>query len=98
MSNAAHGLISQPVFRIGTGIIETALAILFLIPKTAKLGAACITVYMIAPILSHVFVLGYGAFFVNALATLFLACVYLYLTRTPSHDRGTGVATVTQTR
>jgi hypothetical protein len=98
MSNAAHGLISQPVFRIGTGIIETALAILFLIPKTAKLGAACIAVYMIAPILSHVFVLGYGAFFVNALATLFLACVYLYFTRIPSHDIGVGVVTATQTR
>lgn len=98
MSDAAHGLISQPVFRMGTGIIETVLAILFLIPKTAKLGAACIAVYMIAPILSHVFVLGYGAFFVNALATLFLACVYLYFVRTPSRDISRGVVTATQTR
>jgi hypothetical protein len=98
MSNAVHGLISEPVFRIGTGIVEVVLAILFLIPKTARLGAVCIAVYMIAPILSHVFVLGYGTFFVNALATLFLACVYLYLMRTPSHDEGVGVVIATQTR
>ncbi len=39
MSHAIHGLISEPVFRIGAGVIETASAILFLIPKTARLGA-----------------------------------------------------------
>jgi hypothetical protein len=92
MSDAVHGLISQPVFRIGSGIVETVLALLFLIPKTAKLAAACIAVYMIGPILSHIFVLGYGPFFVNALATFFLPCAYLYLARTPSH-----VGTVPQT-
>ncbi len=81
MSNAAHGMISQPVFRIGAGVVETVLAVLFLIPRTAKLGAALIAVYMIGPILSHVLVLGYGAFFVNAVATLVLPCVYLYLGR-----------------
>ncbi len=95
MSNAVHGLISQPVFRIGTGIVETVLAILFLIPKTIKLGAACIAVYMIAPILSHFFLLGYGTFFLNALATLLLPCVYLYLARTPSSESGAGVAATT---
>jgi hypothetical protein len=59
--------------------VETVLAILFLIPKTPKLGAACIAVYMIGPILSHVFVLGYGTFFLNTLATFILPCIYLYL-------------------
>jgi len=72
--------------------------LILVVAETAQLGAACIAVYMIAPILSHVFVLGYGAFFVKALGTLFLACVYLYFTRTPSHDIGVGVVTATQTR
>jgi hypothetical protein len=98
MSDAVHGLVSQPVFRLGTGVVETVLALLFLIPKTAKWGAACIAVYMIGPILSHVFVLGYGTFFVNALATLFLACLYLYLVRTPSTGRGAGAVPATQDR
>jgi hypothetical protein len=42
MSEAVHGLISQPVFRIGAGIVETVLAILFPIPKTARLAAELI--------------------------------------------------------
>ena len=88
MSEAVHGLISQPVFRIGAGIVETVLAILFLIPKTARLGAALIVVYMIGPILSHVFVLGYGSIFVDALVTFTLPCLYLLLT--PRKSRGSG--------
>ena len=88
MSEAVHGLISQPVFRIGAGIVETVLAILFLIPKTARLGAALIVVWMIGPILSHVFVLGYGSIFVSALVTFALPCLYLLLT--PRISRGSG--------
>jgi hypothetical protein len=84
MSNAVHGPVSQPVLRLGSGAIETVLVLLFLIPRTARLGAALIAIWMVAAILSHVFVLGYGWFFVSALATLFLSCLYLFLTRTQS--------------
>jgi hypothetical protein len=84
MSNAVHGLVSQPVFRLGSGAIETVLVLLFLIPRTARLGAALIAIWMVGAILSHVFVLGYGLFFVSALATFFLSCLYLFLTRTQS--------------
>jgi hypothetical protein len=83
MSNAVHGLVSQPVFRIGAGIVETALAILFLIPHTSRLAAVLIAVWMIGPILSHVFVLGYGWIFINALATFVLPCIYLLLACLP---------------
>ena len=81
MSNAAQGLISQPVFRIGSGVVETVLALLFLIPRTAKYTAALIAVWMIGPILSHILVLGYGWFFVDALAIFVLPCLYLFLAR-----------------
>ena len=39
MSQAVHGLVSQPVFRVGSGVFETMVAVLFLIPKTARLAA-----------------------------------------------------------
>lgn len=91
MSNAFHGLISQPVFRLGSGTVETVLVLLFLIPRTARLGAALIALWMVGPILSHVFVLGYGLFFVSALANFFLACLYLFLTRTQSIPAASGV-------
>jgi hypothetical protein len=84
MSNSVHGLVSQPVFRLGSGTIETVLVVLFLIPRTARLGAALIAMWMAGAILGHVFVLGYGLFFVSALATFFLSCLYLFLTRTQS--------------
>ncbi len=84
MSNAFHGLVSQPVFRLGSVAIETVLVLLFLIPVTARLGAALIAVWMLGAILSHIFVLGYGLFFFSALAIFFLACLYLFLTRAPS--------------
>jgi hypothetical protein len=84
MSNAVHGLISQPVFRLGSGTIETVLVLLFLVPRTARLGAVLIAIWMVGAILSHVFVLGYGLFFFSALATLFLSCLYLFLSRTQS--------------
>ena len=85
MSNAVHGLVSQPVFRLGSGTIETVLVLLFLIPKTARLGAVLIAIWMVGAILSHIFVLGYGLFFFSALAIFFLSCLYLFLTRAQSH-------------
>ncbi|MBB5319335.1 hypothetical protein [Tunturibacter empetritectus] len=85
MSQAFHGLIPQPVFRLGSGVFETTVAVLFLIPKTARLGARLVIVWMTAIILSHIFVLGYGVFFVDALMVMPLAVIYLLLTRRHSH-------------
>jgi uncharacterized membrane protein YphA (DoxX/SURF4 family) len=85
MSNAVHGLIPQPVFRLGSGAIETVLVLLFLIPKTVRLGALLIAIWMVGAILSHIFVLGYGLFFFSALAIFFLSCLYLFLSRTQSN-------------
>jgi chromate transport protein ChrA len=80
MSQAVHGLIPQPVFRLGSGVFETTVAVLFLIPKTASLGARLVILWMTAIILSHIFVLGYGVFFVDALVLMLLAVSYLMLT------------------
>jgi hypothetical protein len=77
MSQAVHGLIPQPVFRLGSGAFEMVGAVLFLIPKTARLGAGLIVVWMTVVILSHIFVLGYGWFFVDALMVMLLAMIYL---------------------
>jgi chromate transport protein ChrA len=59
--------------------------VLFLIPKTARLGAKLVILWMTAIILSHIFVLGYGLFFVDALVLMLLAISYLLLTRRQSH-------------
>ena len=85
MSQAVHGLVSQPVFRLGSGAFETVVAILLLIPKSARWGARLTAVWMTAVILSHIFVLGYGWFFVDALMVMLLAVIYLLLTRRQSH-------------
>ena len=85
MSQAVHGLVSQPVFRLGSGTFETVVVVLLLIPKTARLGARLTVVWMTAVILSHIFVLGYGLFFVDALVLMVLAVIYLLLTRRQSH-------------
>src|SRR5712671_2464715 len=85
MSQAVHGLVSQPVFRLGSGVFETVVAALLLIPKTARLGARLTVVWMTPVILSHIFVLGYGRFFVDALMVMLLAVIYLLLTRRHSH-------------
>jgi hypothetical protein len=45
------------------------------------LGAGLIVGWMTAVILSHIFVLGYGCFFVDALLVMLLALSYLFLTR-----------------
>jgi chromate transport protein ChrA len=81
MSQAVHGLISEPVFRLGSGGFETMVAVLFLISKTARLGAKLVILWMTAIILSHIFVLGYGLFFFDALVLMLLAISYLLLTR-----------------
>ena len=85
MSQAVDGLVSQPVFRLGSGAFETLMAVLLLIPKTARLGAGLTVVWMTPVILSHIFVLGYGPFFVDALMVMLLAVIHLSLTRRLSH-------------
>src|SRR2546426_12815496 len=70
MSQAVHGLISQPVFRLGSGVFGTMVAVIFLIPKTARLGGRLVILWMTAIIFSHIFGLGYGVFFVAALSLL----------------------------
>jgi hypothetical protein len=84
MSQTVHGMVSQPVFRLGSGAFETVVAVLLLIPKTARLGAGLVVVWMTTIILSHVFILGYGWFFVDALIVMMLAIIYLLLTRRQS--------------
>jgi hypothetical protein len=81
MSQAIHGLISPPVFRLGAGLIEAVVAILFLIPATARLGARLTLMWITAAILSHIFVLGYDSAFADAVMVLVLAVIYLLLTR-----------------
>jgi chromate transport protein ChrA len=88
MSQAVHGLISQPVFRLGSGVFETIVTVLFLIPKTARLGARLVILWMTAIILSHIFVLGFGLFFVDALVLMLLAVSYLLLARWQSQWDG----------
>jgi len=78
MSQAVHELVSQAVFRLGSGAFETMVAVLLLIPKTAKVAAELTVVWMTAVILSHIFVLGYGWFFVDALVVMLLAITYLF--------------------
>jgi hypothetical protein len=85
MSQTVHGLISQPVFRLGSGVFETVMAVLLLIPKTARFGVRLTVMWMTAVILSHIFVLGYGWFFIDALVVMLLAVIYLLLTRGQSH-------------
>jgi putative oxidoreductase len=84
MSQAVHGLVSQPVFRLGSGAFETVVAVLLLIPKTARSAAGLIALWMTVVILSHIFVLGYGWFFVDALIVMVLAVIYRLLTRRQS--------------
>ena len=86
MSQVFHGLISQPVFRLGSGVFETAVAVLFLIPKTARVGARVVIVWMIVIFLSHIFVLGYGFFFFDAIVLLLLTVSYLLLTGRHFHQ------------
>ena len=85
MSQTVHGLVSQPVFRLGSGVFETVIAVLLLIPKTARFGARLTVVWMTAVLLSHIIVLGYGWFFIDALMVMLLVVIYLLLTRRQSH-------------
>src|SRR6202047_2470451 len=70
MSQAVHGLVSQPVFRLGSGVFETVVAVLLLIPMTARLGAGLTAGWVTPVILSHIFVLGYGFFFFQSFSVL----------------------------
>ena len=83
MSQAVHGLIPQPVFRLGSGAFETVVAVLLLIQKTARLGAGLAVMWMTAVILSHIFVLGYSWSFVDALVVMVLALIYLLASGQP---------------
>src|SRR5260370_6857138 len=63
MSQAVHGLISQPVFRLGSGVFETMVAVLFLISKTARLGARLVIFWIAALFFHSPFFFCYGFFF-----------------------------------
>src|SRR2546428_13932635 len=67
MSQAVHGLISQPVFRLGSGVFESMVAVLILIPKTDRLGARLVILWVYGIIFSYNFVFGYGFFFFELL-------------------------------
>ena len=82
-------------------VTETVMAVLLLIPKTARWGARLIVVWMTAVILSHIFVLGYGWLVVDALLLMLLAVIYLLLTRRQSdwgEPKSVGTMAATQTR
>jgi chromate transport protein ChrA len=75
-------------------VFETVVAVLLLITKTARLGAGLTVMWMTAVILSHIFLLGYGWFFVDALLVMMLALIYLLMTRRHSHrDESESVGT-----
>ena len=88
MSRAVHGFVPQPLFRLSSGVFETAVAVLLLVPTKARLGAGLTVVWMTVVILSHIFVLGYGVFFVDAILLMVLAVSYLLLTpgKSTKHD------------
>src|SRR6202043_3944755 len=77
MSQTVHGLVSQPVFRLGSGVFETVMAVLLLTPKTARFGARLTVVWMIAVLLSPIFVLGSAVFFVFPGLVMLLDGIYL---------------------
>src|SRR5260370_31497375 len=60
MSQAVHGLVSQPVFRLGSGAFETVMAVVLLIPQTAKLGAGLALFKITALIILTIFELRDG--------------------------------------
>jgi hypothetical protein len=39
MSQTVHGLVSQSVFRLGSGVFETVVAVLLLVPKNSQIGS-----------------------------------------------------------
>src|SRR5256884_3791779 len=76
MSQTVHGLISQPVFRLGSGVFETMVAVIFLIPKTARLGGGLVLFWINAIIFSQIFVVGYGLVFFVCFLLVFVCCRY----------------------
>src|SRR5207244_6815603 len=76
MSQAVHGLVSQPVFRLGSGMFETVVAVLLLIPKTARLAAELTVMWMSAVILSYMFFICFGPLFVYAFLDMLFTIFY----------------------
>src|SRR5260221_10203227 len=46
LSQMSHGLISQPVFRLGSGVFETTVAVLLFFPRTPKQWARLSVAYV----------------------------------------------------
>src|SRR5258708_15395206 len=53
MSQAVHGLVSQPVFRLGSGVFERVVAALLLVPQRVRLRARFNIVWMAGANLGH---------------------------------------------
>lgn len=83
MSDFIENIISQDVFRIGTGVLELIASVLLLIPKTAKSGALLTIVVMLGAIASHIIgPLGTkGAEFPMAIVVTASALIYLVLSK-----------------
>ena len=85
MSQSLDSFVPETVLRLASGGFEVVVALLLLFPTKARLGAWLTAVWMTVVILSHIFVLGYGWFFVDAVMLMAVALVYLSLTRRQSH-------------
>ena len=100
MSQAVHGLVFSAGIPARVRSLRDSGGGSVLIPKTARLGAGLTVMWMAAVILSRIFVLGYGWFFVDALILMGLAVIYLLLTRRHSHwgePESVGTTTAVQT-
>ena len=71
----------EPWGRIGTGIIELAISLLLLVPRTVWLGALGGMAVMSGAILSHIFVLGINFLFILAVAVFAACAISLYVHR-----------------
>src|SRR5260221_14763463 len=79
MSQAAHGLISQPIFRLGSGVFETMVAVFFLIPKIARMGGGLVILWINTIIFSNIFVFGFGWVFVDFFVLTLVAVSFFFL-------------------
>src|SRR5260221_6953095 len=59
MSQAVHGLISQPVFRLGSGVFETIVAGVFFFSEKNRFGGGVVIFLLGARILFHIFLFWY---------------------------------------
>jgi hypothetical protein len=85
MSQVVHGLVISDGIPARVSGVRDGVGGPAADPETARLGARLTVLWMTAVILSHVFMLGYGWFFVDALMLMALAVTYLLLTRGHSH-------------